>query len=177
MEKQRIACRAEDRNVKRKIHIRLNDSSLERAINDLKAYKQRIEDKTDMVLKRLALLGFQGANVRFQTAAFEPDSHNFEIDIQSTETGGWKIIANGKDVCFIEFGAGVYYNGSDSYPGDRPPGIVGIGEYGKGKGKQEYWFYSQGRYTRGTPANAPMFYTAQEMRKNIMRIAREVFST
>ena len=73
MEKQRIACRAEDRNVKREIHIRLNDSSLERAINDLKAYKQRIEDKTDMVLKRLALMGFQSANVRFQTAAFEPD--------------------------------------------------------------------------------------------------------
>ena len=163
--------------MKRTIRMQLSEQSIDDAINQLQAYKRTLALRGDLIVKRLALLGFQVATVRFQTAAFEPDSHDFELDVQSTKTGGWQIIANGKDVCFIEFGAGVYYNGADRYPGQRPPGVVGIGEYGKGKGSNDYWFYSPGGYTHGTPANAPMFYTAQEMRQNIMRIAREVFSS
>ena len=94
--------------------------------------------------------------------------------------GGWAVVANGEQVCFVEFGAGVYYNGDDSYLGERPEGIVGIGEYGEGKGKRPFWVYvdddGEKHYTQGTPANNTLFFTAQEMRSVIEEAARKILN-
>ena len=82
-------------------------------------------------------------------------------------------------VFFIEFGAGVYYNGSEPYPEPRPKDIVGIGEYGHGWGKRQAWvFYdSNGEkvVTHGNPAEMPMFYAKEEVLVRLNEIAREVF--
>lgn len=60
--------------------------------------------------------------------------------------GGYFIRAVGESVWFLEYGAGVYYQG-EGYPGEKPEGVSPIGTYGKGHGSEDYWFF----YPDGTP--------------------------
>ena len=155
----------------------LNASSIDNAIKELRAYKYSIEQKKDKLLEKLASIGVKEASVRFTTAMYDGvnDSH---VTLETTSTG-YTIVAEGKAVAFIEFGAGVYHNPGEPYPNPRPSGIVGIGEYGKGHGKRQAWGFKDDSgelvITHGNPAAMPLWYASEEMRNNILKIAREVF--
>ena len=87
------------------------------------------------------------------------------------------VIASGEEAVFIEYGAGVYYNGA---AGDSPHpwGIqqgYGIGTYGKGKGVRNAWNITKDVVTRGTPAAMPMYRGAEEAIRTIGELVREVF--
>ena len=81
---------------------------------------------------------------------------------------------------WVEFGAGVYHNGS---PGSspHPHGAelgMKIGGFGKGNGKKEVWgFYENGelKLSRGTPARMPMALAITTVCNDIQSIAKEVF--
>ena len=67
----------------------------------------------------------------------------------------------------------------EGYPGDRPEGVVGIGEYGKGHGKNPWWNYPTEvgwRRTKGNPPAAGMFAAEQTVRQQVYNIAKEVFA-
>lgn len=78
------------------------------------------------------------------------------------------ITASGKSVLFVEYGTGVHFNTPQS---KRPTDIANIGEYGKGKGSNDYWFYSQyGRgkvYTQGNPAALGVEKAMQAMKQHL----------
>ena len=164
---------------KRVINVRLNTTSIREAIEEVQAYKAWVERKTQELTFRLAELGASEASVRFAGAQY--DSANDAYVHVEPIGNGYKIIAEGESVFFIEFGAGVYYNGSEPYPEPRPAGVVGIGEYGQGKGKQKAWgFYDDSGelvITHGTPAAMPMLHAGRVMQQDMERIAREVFAT
>jgi hypothetical protein len=171
----------------KKITILLSEASINQAIKELKAYKRWIENKTQLLVERLAIIGAHEAAVRF-SGAFYDSENDAQIDVYpfssvSTHGSGYIIAASGESIAFIEFGAGVYYNGAEPYPLPRPNDVSKIGEYGKGHGKQNTWgFYRDGNkddlvLTHGTPAAMPMYHATQEMWREITRIAREVFST
>jgi hypothetical protein len=93
------------------------------------------------------------------------------------------VIASGKDAVFMEFGAGVYYNGavgSSPNPLGADLGFT-IGSYGKGNGAKEVWgFYGDDgeiHLTHGVPASMPLYKAVQSVSRDIVQIAREVFST
>lgn len=170
---------------KKVISFGLNTKDINRAIKEVEEYKNDLLKKERRLLEELAILGFHEATVRFATAIY--DGVN-DVTVVLDETGnGFTIEAKGHAVAFIEFGTGVYHNTSEPYPNPRPEGIVGIGEYGKGKGKRRAWFYygeqgtngeQQGKgvvKTRGNPAAMPMWYATEEMRRSILQIAKEVF--
>ena len=170
---------------KKVISIGLNTKDINSAIKELEKYKKELLQKERRLLEELAILGFHEATVRFATAIY--DGVN-DVTVDLDEVGkGFVIKADGAAVAFIEFGSGVYHNTSEPYPNPRPEGIVGIGEYGDGKGNRRAWFYkgepgtngevnSKGFVkTRGNPAAMPMWYASEEMRKAILLIAREVF--
>lgn len=161
-----------------KLQIGLNEQDIERAINELKTYKQEFLRKEKQLLEGLAKIGLKEASVRFTTAMYDGTN---DVSVRLDETNnGYSIIADGKAVAFIEFGAGVYHNTSEPYPNARPQGIVGIGEYGKGKGKRKAWGYKNDNdevvITRGNPAAMPMWYASEEIKNSILRVAKEVFS-
>ena len=163
---------------KRVVSVKLGSGSIGDAITKLREYKTWSQRKATELARRLAELGEGEAKVRFAGAEYDGEK---DVSIKVKQIpGGYSIQANGSAVFFIEFGAGVYYNGSEPYPEPRPSGIVGIGEYGQGKGKQKAWgFYdSSGELviTHGTPAAMPMLRANSLMRQNIERIAKEVFS-
>lgn len=163
---------------KKVITVQLNSKSISAAIKEVRAYKAWAERKTRELAKRLVELGAQEAKVRFSGAQYD-GGNDATVSVESIP-GGYKIVASGGSVFFIEFGAGVYYNGSEPYPEPRPAGVVGIGEYGKGYGKRKAWGFYDERgelvVTHGTPAAMPMLHAGRTMRQNIEKIAEEVFA-
>ena len=164
-------------SVGKTISFSLSSKSIQKAIKELSAYREWVEEKTRELTRRLAELGAYEATVRFSRAYYDgPKSIEVSVD---PIPNGYKITAQGEAVCFIEFGAGVYFNGPEPYPEPRPEGVSKIGEYGQGKGKQAAWgFYDDGgdlHITHGTPAAMPMYHAGRVMQQEMERIAREVF--
>lgn len=163
----------------RQVKIRLNTKSIAAAIKEVQDYKSWVARKTDELVRRLAEVGASEAKVRFAGAKYSGDNDT-KVTVERT-TNGYAITAAGGAVFFIEFGAGVYYNGTEPYPEPRPQGIVGIGEYGEGKGSRKAWgFYDESGelvITHGTPAAMPMLHASRTMMQELNRIAQEVFAS
>ena len=155
----------------------LSKSEIDSAIKQLKQFKKEFLNKEKRLLEGLAEIGLKEASVRFTTAMYD-GVNDVSVSLNQTNDG-YVIVADGKAVAFIEFGAGVYHNTSEPYPNPRPDGIVGIGEYGKGQGKRRAWGYRDENdelvITRGNPAAMPMWYASEEMKNSILKIAKEVF--
>ena len=155
----------------------LNKQDIDRAIKELKAYKQQFLKREQRLLEGLAQIGLKEASVRFTTAMYD-GTNDVSVHLDAT-SNGYAIVADGKAVAFIEFGAGVYHNTSEPYPNPRPSGIVGIGEYGKGMGKRKAWGYKNENdelvITRGNPAAMPMWYASEEIKNSVLKVVREVF--
>ena len=159
------------------IKMTLSPESIENARKELTSYQNSIEGKRDKLLAGLSRIGVQEASVRFTTAMYD-GVNDSSVTLESTKDG-YAIVAEGQAVAFIEFGTGVYHNPSEPYPNARPDGIVGIGEYGKGRGSRQAWGYRDDAgelvITHGSPAAMPLWYASEEMRSEIKRIAKEVF--
>ena len=148
-------------------------TSLDTAIKRLNEYKTSIDNKCNELIRRLSEIGLQIASARFETATYDG---NNDVSVSVSETAdGIKIVASGQAVCFIEFGSGVAMG--YGYPDDqKPAGIVGIGEYGKGHGATgEPWYYAHGEKSLGNPPAMAMLNARDVMIENIGSIAREVF--
>ena len=155
----------------------LDEQDIERAIKELKQFKQEFLKKEKRLLEGLAEIGLKEASVRFTTAMYDGTN---DVSVRLGEIkNGYAIVADGQAVAFIEFGAGVYHNTGEPYPNPRPQGIVGIGQYGKGYGKRKAWGYRDENnelvITRGNPAAMPMWYASEEIKNSILKIAKEVF--
>jgi hypothetical protein len=164
-------------SVAKVIKMDLGTSSIDDAIKQLKAYRNSLDTRKDKLLKMLGEIGVREASVRFTTAMYD-GTNDSSVSLE-TNKNGYVIVASGHAVAFIEFGAGVYHNSGEPYPDSRPDGIVGIGEYGKGRGKRQAWGYKDESgelvITHGNPAAMPMWYASEEMRNKILKIAKEVF--
>ena len=164
----------------------LSKHSIGNALTAINSYEAKLKRLKEELPKALAEYGMNAATVRFSSSVYDIllsgswSTPNILVSVEQTENG-WAVVANGKEVCFIEFGAGVYYNGGNSsYLGNRPAKVVGIGEYGKGKGKRDMWvFYDNSgdkTFTHGTPANNALYFTAQDMRSKIAETARSILN-
>lgn len=170
---------------KKVISMTLDSRSIDKAIKELEKYKKDLLQKEQRLLEGLANIGVREASVRFTTAMYD-GVNDVTVALEKT-SNGYAIVASGQAVAFIEFGTGVYHNGGEPYPNPRPEGIVGIGEYGQGKGKRRAWFYkgeagSSGEMqkngvvkTRGNPAAMPMWYASEEMKRSILQVVKEVW--
>ena len=95
------------------------------------------------------------------------------------EGDGYAVYAQGDQVAFVEFGAGVFYNGGGNYLLPRPKEIAGIGEFGDHKGKQQTWGYYDDtgalHLTHGNPPANAFYHASEDIRRQIAQIAKEVF--
>lgn len=168
-----------------KLNVFLNSSSIQDAIDSLKSYEKSIGPKTEKIqeivaydLRSMVKQGFNGSpyDVVIHEGAKVPD---VEVDIDNGDKGKKLVVAHGIEAVFAEFGAGVYYNPDGAPHPARGQGIVAIGEYGYGYGKRKVWGYydesGELKLTHGTPASMPMYLSAQQMKKMIPDIAKEVF--
>lgn len=168
------------------ISVSLSESGIEKAIQELLAYKQEIIRKTELLRQKVAARladearsGFNGAIVDDLTGKNNPRLADVNVSVDDRDNVS-VVVAEGEDAVWVEFGAGVYHNGSvgsSPHPKGAELGFA-IGGYGKGNGKKEIWgFYEDGelRLTHGTPARMPMSQAMNTIINDIVSIAREVF--
>lgn len=151
--------------------------NIDQAIKYIELYKTKVKRAEERILKRLESYGATKASIYFNSAITHYTQERPQIT--STINGNTLTIsASGYEVCFIEFGAGVRYG--YGYRGERPPGIVGIGEYGLGGGKNPrgWWFSKDGQshHTFGNPPAEAMYKTVQDLAENIIDVVREEFN-
>ena len=170
---------------KKVISFRLSEHDIDRAIRELEQYKQDIIRKTELLRKKIAekladeaRSGFAGAIV---DDLLRGGVKTAEVEVTVNPGDNISvIIAKGKDAVWVEFGAGVYHNGSagsSPHPKGSELGLT-IGGYGKGRGKRQVWGYRKDgelKLTHGTPAVMPMYNAMKIVCDEIADIAREVF--
>ena len=169
------------------IRISLSEKEIDRAIKEIEQYKREIIRKTELLrtkvaerIANLAQSGFNGAVVDDLTGE-SGGVRKADVRVSIDERENVSIvIAAGEDAVWVEFGAGVYHNGSvgsSPHPKGSELGFT-IGGYGKGMGKRQTWgFYEDGelRLTHGTPAIMPMYNSVKAVCDEITDIAKEVF--
>lgn len=156
--------------------------NLDKVISQLKAYRKRTEEKVKLLMEELATLGAYHARVEFSRAIYAGNNDTV-VSVESTASG-FRIVAEGEAVIFIEFGTGVI---NPEHPLSAEFGYA-HGTYGQGKGADPNgWVYvgeqgnagqtiRDGVYrTRGNPPARAMYNSAEEMRNEVFRIAKEVF--
>lgn len=159
----------------------------DRTIKSLSDYLNSLAVKCARLRKLLTEQGYAVASIRFRSAQYDGTN---DVTVSLSDDGRVAtVLAQGQAVCFIEFGSGIYYE--QSYPMAVPAGISGIGQYGKGNGSRDYWFYtgnpgtngvpsrknSKAIYTHGNPPAMAMYYARNAMIEKVTQIAREVFNS
>ncbi len=155
----------------KRITVELSPESCKRAVEELKAYQKQIKPKLDEVCRRLAEIGVAEARAHLTLA----NGNNDATVLEPIKTdNGYKIVMQGADVYFVEFGTGKAAE-NPNYTVSVP---VYPGSYSE-INKQRYstcgfWWYN-GERLEETPAYMPMFYAEKRMRQEAPRIVREVF--
>lgn len=164
------------------IQIPLSVAGCNQALKELEKYRKEINPKLDMVCKRLAQIGADAANEHYAEAQADSSwtgNGNIRAIVLPLESGnGYKIVASGQDVYFIEFGTGSMAGAF--YEGDTSGVSVPIGEgtwsisHAQKYSTQGYWWY-RGNKLYETPAYMPMFYAVKEMRERSKEVVEGVF--
>ena len=169
----------------KKISISLSQKSIQNAINEIRKYQRELISKNELFVRRLAELGIPVIDQNIAVAQGDSDkNHNTYIKINSFGSySEARIVVEGSDLLFIEFGSGVHYNGSSGtspHPKGEEFGYT-IGSYGKGQGSKDFWFYyadtGEAVMSHGTESTMPVYKASVEIVQNIRRIAREVFGS
>ena len=172
------------------IRFGLDSRDIDRAIKEIKEFKEDFRKKVDTYRKRIADEIAVNASLNFGSSIVDDiirggSPHKADVQVSVTDRGDISVVvAYGEDAVWCEFGAGVYHNGSvgsSPNPYGNELGFT-IGSYGKGHGSRQVWGYytdpdtKEGLvFTRGTPATMPMYNAAQEVLRKSVEIAREVF--
>lgn len=179
---------------KRKLKSDLSVEGIKNLQQQLNNYKQQLNNKNSIFVRRLAEIGIPVIDSNMAKAAFTYDdkgiqsgantAHNTYIKINSF--GSYSkadLIVEGKEILFIEFGAGIHHNGgvgASPNPKGEELGYV-IGTYGTGHGSQKIWGYyaDSGELvlTHGVKATMPVYKASIEIITKIRKIAKEVFGS
>lgn len=170
------------------IEIELSQQSIERAIQELDRYGADLRLKATRLAQRIAEEVAWSASAGFSTAYGDDilGQSGFaggDVSVTVEDNGNIQVVmASGSEAVFLEFGAGVYYNGAagtSPHPKGQDLGFT-IGEYGLGYGKRNVWGYVSASgelvLTHGTPASMPMYHGLEDARRVITDLAREVFA-
>ena len=152
------------------ITVELSVDSCKKAVDELKAYQKSVKPKLDEVCRRLAEIGRDEAQRIFDSAG---EGNGGVVVTAVPCENGWKIVASGSDVYFIEFGTGDDVDPHYDVSVPVAPGTWSQ-EHALQYATNGYWYYRKVRY-EGTPAYMPMYYAEKAIRANEKRVAQEVF--
>ena len=159
-----------------KIDMSLNIGSIADAASKLRQYAESLKAKTERLVGDLGKAGKEYAVAHLKHV----DTGATRDSIQYVQEGMKGTLSVGGAAVWIEFGTGVIANaGNEPHPKRDEAGMAAWGEYGEGRGKGEWYFWSDkfGGWmkTRGIPMNPFMYLSAQDMRTALPDIAKEAF--
>lgn len=154
------------------ITIELSPASCNKAMKELEKYQKEIKPKLDEVCKRLAEIGRDEALSIINGIRQQEGNAVERVDVAKIDNG-YKLVMEGEDVYFIEFGTG---DGVEPHFDTSVPVAWGTwsAEHKQMLWNNGFWYYHHVRYT-GTPAYMPMYYAEKKMREEMPRIVKEVF--
>lgn len=170
------------------IKMELSQKSIQNAIKELKSYQNSLEYKCRLLAEKLAEKGVEIARVQVADldAIFTGELiQSIHSEYQGSVKGGaiFSVVADSKHAVFVELGTGIV--GQESpYIGELPEGVTW--EYASGKTIRQLadgrygWFYNkngQWYFTEGMPSRPFMYYTAVELKEEILTTAKEVFGS
>jgi hypothetical protein len=150
------------------IEIELSPKSIDKAIEELDFISH-----IDTVCQDLALIGADEATRRFMRGS-QDGNNDWDVEVVPIENG-WKIVASGKDVYFIEFGTGFFAhpNGYETsvpvYPGSWSE------QHAQMFSRYGFWYY-KGEKLQGTEAQNAMYYAGKAIRDNVNRVIEKVMN-
>ena len=162
---------------RKKIVVPLSVTGINQLQDELKEYQRWQTDCAKELAKRLAEFGQQVAQVRFGRGSLLGlrDEH---VTYEETPNG-FKVIARGETVLFVEFGTGITYG--FGHPEAQEFGM-GPGTYPDGKGHwndPNGWYLPKsagGGHTYGNLPAMPMYEARKQIEQELPRIVKEVFT-
>lgn len=163
--------------------------SLQNAIKQLEQYRDDLPRKAQQLCQRLAEEGVKVADVAINSVPIGR-TITLTTDINPSKMGCKAIMRMvGKETytndgrifhtaLAIEFGAGIYYNKSNSIIAGKFG--MGIGSFpGQTHAYQDGWWYLDDKgelqYSHGVQASMPMYKASVEMQQKVDAIVKEVF--
>jgi hypothetical protein len=159
----------------RTIRVKLNESSIDAAIKELKEYKSWVKRKKVELLERLAAIGATQISISFARTPYTGEK-DYEIAVEQVDKRKFAIIVDGETAALLEFGAGITYG--DGHPYNSEFGM-GPGTYPDGKGHWDDpngWWYGNHEHSYGNPPAQAMYNAKREIQAEVQRIADEVFA-
>ena len=157
------------------LRIELSPQGCAKAVDELSRRSVEERHKMEQLMSKLAEIGTAEAQRRF--ARGSTDGNGGVTVVPVPVENGFRVVANGHDVGFIEFGAGFAAGAYHPYVGKAPfpvyPGSFSeqnTGEFAKFGS----WHY-QGQKYQSLEAEMPLFFAMEKMRQELPRIAKEVF--
>lgn len=165
------------------INVELSQSSISKAIEKLKKYRDSLKLKNELFLRRLAETGIAVIDARIAEAEGDSDkSHDVTFKVHSYgDYSQGTLTLMGNDILFIEFGSGIHYNSSN--PEHASKFGYGVGTYpGQTHAfDPEGWWYRDStgvaQHSYGTQATMPMLSASRAMILTVRQIAREVYGS
>lgn len=161
------------------IKVKLTTESISEAIEQIKTLQKQQTQLPESICKKIAERTQQLAQQYFNEAWVndmgrgERTEVNVTVTVEKTDKG-YKVVAHGKEAVFVEFGAGVHFNGNAG-TSPHPKGIelgFTIGDYGKHRGRNDSWRFTDeyGTHsTRGTEAQMPLYRAFMEAKNEVLR--------
>lgn len=177
---------------KRKIKINaLSARSLEDAARQIEKYQLEVALKNKEFVRELTKTGIEEASkhLDFKGDSTPPTIPTTNPHVRMGNTEGQMYAAvrlRGKDVAFVEFGAGIHYNtpvGTSPNPYGVELGYT-IGSYsdsgnGYSQGQNDFWGYTDENgvtvVSYGTEAAMPLFHASEAVRQKYIEVAKSVF--
>ena len=171
------------------IHIDLLDKdSIKSAVSELREVKREWEKKSvdaakevcreiaDQIRANIELIPYTDDMINVKTHEIIQKKEPMGVWDLTETNNGCKVTIRGKDIVFVEFGAGAHYNHGNENPlSEIVPFNTEIGSFGKGQGLNDYWFVAHNLISKGTPMYMPIYRAILAVKPEIPTIVRKVF--
>lgn len=153
----------------------LNTRDINRAINEVRRYKQEVIDKTKALVEALTYRGVDVARVQLAQmgAEYTGQLSSSMVGYFSPSSGVGIIRAGAWYAVFVEFGTGVVGAGSPH------PDPVGWQYDVNGHGDEGWVYFNENdqkwHWTKGMESRPFMYNTARTLEKECLQIAKEMF--
>lgn len=158
--------------MKHTITVDLSERGIDRLIKKLDEYEKWMNRKVQEFVNRLAQEGVQIAQIGFSSAQYD-GTNDVTVTVENRGETVAAVVATGKAVLFIEFGAGYLMGYGHPEPMEYGPGTYpGKGHWDDPDG----WYFAHGQKSYGNPPAAAMYNARKELEQRLTDIAKEVFA-
>lgn len=166
----------------KKISFGLSVSEVNKAIQEVEAYKKELNNKVQVFARRLSELGLTTAKAIISNHV-DTSATIGSLRIETDSTGQitrMRVVVESEAILFLEFGAGITYNQGNENPKAGELGY-GVGTYPDQTHAYDpngWWYQDENgewKHSYGTKAVMPMYNASQVMMTQAVKIAKEVF--